>query len=149
MSMVLCVCRRRYRDTGSLAQQPRAFDRPCPNLLPWHARLAALLLLLVWLPPTLRAVLPSDSNPTNTIVRFEIQRGTNALGAINVELFDHDKPETVRNFLLYARSGAYSNGFLHRCVPGFVVQGGGFFVTDPLGTNRFSAYSEVTNYGRL
>jgi len=91
----------------------------------------------------------ADPNDTNTIVRFEIQRGTNSLGRMDVELFDQDKPETVRNFLLYTYSGAYSNTFLHRCVPGFVVQGGGFSVTNPLGTNRFSAFLEVTNFGRL
>src|SRR6266498_978218 len=91
----------------------------------------------------------ADSNDTNTIVRFEIQRGTDSLGRMDVELFDQDKPETVRNFLLYTYSGAYSNSFLHRCVPGFVVQGGGFAVTNPLGTNRFSAFLEVTNFGRL
>ncbi|PYK97186.1 MAG: hypothetical protein DME19_17140 [Verrucomicrobia bacterium] len=68
---------------------------------------------------------------------------------MDVELFDNDKPETVRNFLLYVRSGAYSNSFLHRCVPGFVVQGGGFSVSDPLSSNPFSAYLEVTKYGRL
>ena len=92
---------------------------------------------------------PDGQNEANTIVRFEVQQGTNALGRMDVELFDNDKPETVRNFLLYVRSGAYSNSFLHRCVPGFVVQGGGFSVTDPLSTNTFSAYLEVTNYGRL
>src|SRR5580765_2447011 len=149
MGIMLCFCRRRYGDTGTLSEQPRVYDRPCPNLLPWDARFAALLLLLVWLPPTLGAVLPSSSNPSNTIVRFEIQRGTNALGAMDVELFDQNKPETVRNFLLYVRSGAYSNSFLHRCLPGFVVQGGGFSVTNTLGTNRFSTYSTVTNLGRL
>src|SRR5262245_2901746 len=68
---------------------------------------------------------------TNTVVRFQIDRGTNSLGTLDVELFDADKPETVRNFLLYVRSGAYSNMFLHRCLPGFVVQGGGFAVTNP------------------
>src|SRR5215218_10352864 len=67
----------------------------------------------------------------NTIVRFEFVGGTNALGVADVELFDQEKPETVRNFLLYVRSGAYSNSFLHRLVPGFVVQGGGFALTNP------------------
>lgn len=85
----------------------------------------------------------------NTIVRCEIQRGTNALGTMDIELFDTDKPETVRNFLLYVRSGAYSNTFFHRCVPGFVVQGGGYTVTNLLSGNSFSSYQEVTNYGRL
>src|ERR1043166_1416282 len=96
---------------------------------------------------TMRTV--ADSNDTNTIVRFEIQRGTNSLGRMDVELFDQAKPERVRISLLYTFSGAYSNTFLHRCVPGFVVQGGGFSVTNPLGTNRFSGFLEVTNFGRL
>src|SRR6267378_1855008 len=104
--------------------------------------LAALILLV-------RGVTFADPIASNTVVRFEIQRGTNALGVIDVELFDNEKPETVRNFLLYIRSGAYSNSFLHRCVPGFAVQGGGFSVADPLETNSFSTYLAVTNYGRL
>src|SRR5207247_545949 len=53
--------------------------------------------------------------------------------------------------LLYLRSGAYSNIFFHRCVPGFVVQGGGFSATNPASTGVFNinSYLEVTNYGRL
>jgi cyclophilin family peptidyl-prolyl cis-trans isomerase len=95
------------------------------------------------------AVASANSTPSNSVVRFQIQRGTNALGAVDVELFDQDKPATVRNFLLYVRSGAYSNSFLHRCVPGFIVQGGGFSVTNPLGTARFSSFNQVTEYGRV
>lgn len=115
--------------------------------LPGKARPAfrlTMLLLALGLPLSgpLRA-------QTNSIVRFEFQRGTNALGITDVELFDQEKPETVRNFLLYVRSGAYTNSFLHRCVPGFIVQGGGFSVTNPTSPSQFSAYSTVTNYGRL
>jgi cyclophilin family peptidyl-prolyl cis-trans isomerase len=89
------------------------------------------------------------ASPSNTVVRIEMDRGTNRLGTVDVELFDQDKPETVRNFLLYTRSGAYSNCFLHRCEPGFVIQGGGFAVTNPLSSNNFSTFLEVTNLGRL
>lgn len=105
---------------------------------------AAICLGLICIPAAF-----ADSNPSNTVVRFQIQRGTNSLGAMDVELFDSDKPQTVANFLLYVRSGAYSNIFLHRCLPGFVVQSGGFAVTNALGSNLFSSYREVTNYGRL
>ncbi len=77
----------------------------------------------------LRAGAPSDTNAANTVVVFDFLQGTNRVGRINVELFDQEKPETVRNFLLYVRSGAYTNSLLHRCVPGFVLQGGGFWVT--------------------
>ena len=52
-----------------------------------------------------------------------------ALGDIEVELFSEDKPVTVENFLSYVRRGAYTNMFLHRWVPGFVVQGGGYYST--------------------
>src|SRR6266542_4110960 len=114
----------------------------------WHVVLG-FFLVAVSLSSSVSADSPANSNAPNTIVRFEIQRGTNSLGRMDVELFDRDKPETVRNFLLYTYSGAYSNTFVHRCVPGFVLQGGGFSVTNPMGTDRFSAYLEVTNLGRL
>ena len=35
-------------------------------------------------------------------------------------------PNTVENFLGYVRSGAYDNSFIHRSIPDFVIQGGGF-----------------------
>lgn len=109
----------------------------------------ALLFLVFYLGQSRAWADSSESGGTNTTVRFTFQRGTNALGQVDVELFDGEKPETVRNFLLYVRSGAYSNSFLHRCVPGFIVQGGGFSVTNPLSSEIFSAYRETTNYGRL
>jgi cyclophilin family peptidyl-prolyl cis-trans isomerase len=51
-------------------------------------------------------------------------------GDIEVELFDQDKPATVRNFIRYVESGRWQDMFIHRCVPGFVVQGGGYRVLD-------------------
>ncbi len=89
------------------------------------------------------------ADSSNTIARFEIIRGTNALGTMDVELFDQEKPQTVRNFLLYVRSGAHSNSFIHRNVPGFAAQGGGFTVNDPVATNLFAAYNAVTTFGNL
>ncbi|MBW4936366.1 peptidylprolyl isomerase [Marinobacter sp. F4206] len=35
-------------------------------------------------------------------------------------------PETVDNFLDYARNGFYENTVFHRVIPGFMIQGGGF-----------------------
>ena len=49
-----------------------------------------------------------------------------SLGNINVELFDDRAPQTVANFMNYVNDGDYTNSFIHRCVPGFIVQGGGF-----------------------
>ena len=51
-------------------------------------------------------------------------------GDIEVELFDQEKPVTVGNFVRYVRGRAYENMFFHRCAPGFVLQGGGFFTTN-------------------
>jgi cyclophilin family peptidyl-prolyl cis-trans isomerase len=48
------------------------------------------------------------------------------LGAIEIDLFDSAAPRTVANFMAYVNSGAYKESFIHRSVPGFVIQGGGF-----------------------
>ena len=56
-----------------------------------------------------------------TIVRFET-----SLGDIDVNLFDESTPLTVANFLSYVDSDAYDGTMVHRSVPGFIIQGGGF-----------------------
>ena len=48
------------------------------------------------------------------------------LGNISVQLFPDVAPQTVANFLRYVSAGAYNNSFIHRSVPGFIVQGGGY-----------------------
>lgn len=60
-----------------------------------------------------------------TIVRLQ----TN-LGAIDIVLYDSAAPRTVANFLAYVNSGRYVNSFIHRSVPAFVVQGGGYIWDD-------------------
>lgn len=51
------------------------------------------------------------------------------LGDFEVELCSFDAPITVGNLLGYVFSGAYTDtGFIHRSMPGFVIQGGGFYV---------------------
>src|SRR5438477_12891419 len=72
-------------------------------------------------------------------------------GDLDVELYDQDKPVTVQNFIHYVKSGAYTNMFLHRCIPGFVVQGGGFSVSNRVDTNAFfpNGYRLVPNFGAI
>jgi len=48
------------------------------------------------------------------------------LGDIEFELLTEDAPNTVANFLQYIQSSKYYKSFVHRSVPGFVIQGGGF-----------------------
>ncbi len=70
---------------------------------------------------------------TGSVVRL-----TNNIGSdIYAELFDAAGPErdrttpaTVANFLAYVDAGRYTDSAIHRSVQGFVVQGGGFTVTD-------------------
>lgn len=73
----------------------------------------------------------SAASSSNTIVRFEIRHGQTVWGKMDVELFDHEKPITVSNFLSYVRSGAFDRTILHRAVPGFIVQGGQYTVPNP------------------
>lgn len=83
-----------------------------------------------------------------------VQAGTfvqfrTVLGTLEVELYDQDKPVTVQNFLRYVQSGAYSNLFFHRALPKFVLQGGGFTVSNPASTADFSNFGTVTNFGTI
>lgn len=71
-----------------------------------------------------------------------------SLGNFCIELFDEVAPRTVANFLNYVRGGDYNNTFIHRSVPGFVIQGGGYYYTggtsvtevpkDPAVVNEFN-----------
>ncbi len=49
------------------------------------------------------------------------------LGDVSVELFDTLRPVSVNNFLNYVDDDDYTDSIVHRSVPGFVIQGGGFF----------------------
>jgi MYXO-CTERM domain-containing protein len=66
---------------------------------------------------------------------MEISFGSTPAGNIDIELYDDQAPITVANFLSYAGRGDYTNnGFIHRSVPGFIVQGGGYiYGNSPLG----------------
>lgn len=68
----------------------------------------------------------SDPNLTGTFVKFE-----SVFGNIDVQLFDVQTPRTVENFLRYVDGNLYDNSMIHRSIPGFVVQGGGFRATVP------------------
>jgi peptidyl-prolyl cis-trans isomerase B (cyclophilin B) len=48
------------------------------------------------------------------------------LGDIKLQLDAEKAPETVKNFLDYAKSGHYEVTIFHRVINNFMVQGGGF-----------------------
>lgn len=64
-------------------------------------------------------------NVTGDLVRFATSEGN-----IDVELVASVAPASVANFLSYANAGSYNNSFIHRSVPGFVIQGGGYAIDD-------------------
>jgi peptidyl-prolyl cis-trans isomerase B (cyclophilin B) len=45
-------------------------------------------------------------------------------GTINVQFFDADAPNTVKNFVDLAEKGFYDGLTFHRVIPDFVIQGG-------------------------
>ena len=65
------------------------------------------------------SVLPAQT--PDPIVRF-----STSLGNIDVQLSPSDAPLNVANFLNYVDAGSYNGSFIHRSIPGFVIQGGGF-----------------------
>jgi cyclophilin family peptidyl-prolyl cis-trans isomerase len=87
-----------------------------------------------------------------TIVQFAISGYPSGTSNLTVQLFDHDKPATVENFIHYITAGAYTNLFWSRCVPGFVLQGGDYGTDDRTNSSfqPFSVYESFTvneNYG--
>lgn len=100
-------------------------------------RLAGLVgLVMLLLPTTLWC-----QTAANPVVRFR----TN-LGDIDVQLLPNAAPKTVANFMNYMNKGAYDNSIIHRLVPAFVLQGGGYttsnakpvaITTDPAIKNEY------------
>ncbi len=92
----------------------------------------------------------SDPDVSNAV------RITTVLGNIDIALFGKQKPITVANFMKYIDQGRYflpnadpqksAQGFVHRSVPGFVIQGGGYMQTlDSVNTYSVATFSPIQN----
>jgi cyclophilin family peptidyl-prolyl cis-trans isomerase len=68
-------------------------------------------------------------------------------GKITVELFDNYKPITVQNFIRCVTNGVYQNSFIHRCIPNFIVQGGGFTTMSKTNPMLATQFFYVPNFG--
>ncbi|MEL6438324.1 MAG: peptidylprolyl isomerase [Cyanobacteria bacterium J06621_8] len=99
-----------------------------------------------------------DPLTTGQIASFEFADTSLGNGVVNVLLFDQagaGAPASVANFLNYVEDGDYVGSIIHRSIPGFIIQGGGFAVdpatdfsadlgrivevpTDPAVVNEFS-----------
>lgn len=97
--------------------------------------LASFCLLIVKLPVSAEAdpiqVLAGEQRAIAVDTLFTLTQvwvlDTN-FGIIPIEMAPQSAPVTVENFRWYAEEGYYNNSIIHRSVPGFVVQGGGFFI---------------------
>ena len=61
----------------------------------------------------------------NPLVTIEMESG----GKMVAELYPEVAPNTVNNFISLVKKGFYDGLIFHRCIPGFMIQGG-----DPTGT---------------
>jgi peptidyl-prolyl cis-trans isomerase A (cyclophilin A) len=95
------------------------------------ARVASLILLVTLCTQT----------ATATIARFQT-----TLGTINVRLYDSATPLSVDNFESYANANRWDGTVIHRSVPGFIVQGGGFSLSpDVFNSSNVVTYPAVQN----
>ncbi len=68
------------------------------------------------------------------------------IGNIDVTLTPAAAPLTVANFLAYVDSSAYKNSIIHRSVPQFVIQGGGYQLVDGVPTPITALPNVVNEY---
>ena len=85
---------------------------------PGHARRSPLCALVVTC--ALAAGLPL------TVAAEPFVELQTSQGAIVLELHPEAAPQTVANFLEYVDEGFYGGSVMHRIIPGFMVQGGGY-----------------------
>jgi cyclophilin family peptidyl-prolyl cis-trans isomerase len=69
------------------------------------------------------------------------------LGDLLLQLYDADKPATVGNFKRYITNGLFRDTMVQRWEPGFVIQGGGYWITNRNTTN--ASFETVTTYGNI
>ena len=71
-----------------------------------------------------------DENIVRFVASYDDGAGT-VTRNLDMALFSQRTPGTRTNFLNYITDGDYVDSFVHRSVPNFVIQGGGFkFITD-------------------
>lgn len=91
-------------------------------------------------PIVILAFLFTSMGTQATVVRM-----TTSLGTIDVNLYDELTPITVANFLSYVDSQAYNGSYVHRSVPGFIVQGGGYTYDETDGLSAVTKGAAIAN----
>jgi len=86
-------------------------------------KLLILIIGLVGIIAEAQATTPIIATNSVSVVRMQT-----SMGLIDIKLYNGTAPLTVANFLGYVNSGAFNQSFIHRSVPGFIIQGGGYFL---------------------
>jgi len=68
----------------------------------------------------------TQDDPANTGANMVTVTMETSKGVITLELDKEKAPESVENFVAYAKSGHYDGTIFHRVIPKFMIQGGGF-----------------------
>ncbi|AZQ85002.1 peptidylprolyl isomerase [Colwellia sp. Arc7-635] len=89
---------------------------------------------------TITALMIASTSASATIVEF-----TTSHGNFTVNLHDETTPITVSNFLKYINDGDYDNTVIHRVVPDFVMQAGGFEFTGNFPLTAIATDSTIQN----
>ncbi len=119
-----------------------------PKLLPVLNRPIADRSGLAGFPLTVNLATAFGMEPVDSqVVRFTSQFNSGGSPIVmDMALFSNRTPITRQNFLKYVTDGDYTNSFIHRSSPGFVIQGGasniingsiGSVPTDPPIVNEF------------
>jgi peptidyl-prolyl cis-trans isomerase B (cyclophilin B) len=74
------------------------------------------------------------------IITLETTKGT-----IELTLDAAKAPISTQNFVDYVKSGQYTGTIFHRCIPGFMVQGGGFTADMKQKGTKAPIKNEATN----
>lgn len=94
---------------------------------------------------TLNILLAATLLSGSVLAQATIVEVTTNLGKFEINLFDQTTPVTVQNFLSYVNSGRYNGTVIHRSVPGFVVQGGGFTFDQQLPLKAVATNAAIIN----
>lgn len=101
------------------------------NLPPYGPFVAVTSLLFL--------VVPLADAQTGPLIRLESN-----LGTFEMALLETDAPVTSANFLSYVNSRRYDGTLVHRSVPSFVLQSGGFALRAD-GITSVQSYGAITN----
>ncbi|MGI8788858.1 MAG: peptidylprolyl isomerase [Pyrinomonadaceae bacterium] len=82
-------------------------------------------------PKTVAAPEPFDKADVKTLAAQCVKFDTEA-GVIELEMYPENAPESVRNFLNLAATGAFDTTTFSRVVPNFIIQGGSIFTREKI-----------------